>query len=439
MLSPFTLNVARAKLTVSRSAVDMNFMGYLFNASPADSEASAAFQTLGPALPLNQEHTSFLAPPPSFSEIGSGVFDLAPSTTIQPAADSAPLPGSSLAPRPFVDLSDDPIPQTLSRKTGERLTRRGKPKPKEKDLDPAEDIPTTAANARMLCRWGSCTTEFRAGDWTAHFKTDYHRAEMSATQDAEGQVRCLWKGCTARMKPGSMGKHVRARHLGTYEFRCKHCGETARGDSYVGTHGRARDCPLRPGPSDEPSPATSASASTSPALSSSALSLSSRHSRRFSPYSRSTTSSGEPSEGQHDGKSHVLRLLAKVLGRRPNRRPLPQATSPKPPVAGPSLEAPPATLPILAPQPIRPVRVEAFHQFLSSSPVPEKPETAPTLPNPEPSSVPSHKSESTALCQPLVLEPAPADVSAAEMSLLDLIASIPDFDDLFFDNMGATS
>ncbi|KAM5543862.1 hypothetical protein V8D89_002479 [Ganoderma adspersum] len=197
-----------------------------------------------------------------------------------------------------------------------RLTSHGAPKPKERELYPEEDIPTTAADAVVRCRWGNCEETFCAGAWTAHAKR--HRTEMQGTRDRAGHAKCLWRGCGARLMPGSMGKHVRAQHVGTYEVRCKYCGKTARADSYVGTHGLARDCPLRPGPS-RTSTTPSASASATPTLSPSrgSSTLSDGDSlpgpSRYSRCRLSDTSPASPDSASSGCAPSVLPLLAKSL------------------------------------------------------------------------------------------------------------------------------
>ncbi|KAI1792230.1 hypothetical protein LXA43DRAFT_1060779 [Ganoderma leucocontextum] len=346
---------------------------------------------------MNFQKSSYNVFPASFSGIPWGI--------AMPAGQ-----GTSFHSGATIEASAHSYPAASNSSHGmaRKFTRRGQPKPRERELDPTEDIPTTAANAMVRCEWGICKKMFRAGEWMTHVKTGEHLVEMHATRDKAGQVQCLWKGCTVRLMPGSMSKHVRAQHVGTYEFHCKHCGRTARGDSYTATHGLARDCPMRPSQAS-----ATTSPSESPVWTPSGSSMSSRQSHRYSPYHRSSASSSDGGERLR----HLHQLGSDALATSRTAGP-----SSKPSVLKP--------LPILQPQPIRPLRLDAFDLF---SPPPLRVPDAPPVPSPPTAGPePSPLDESPALPQPEPRDPAVLDVFDVDMSdFCHLIAGTTGFDPSF--------
>ncbi len=353
------------------------------------------------ATPIQSSHTSYFCLITCLS-----IISLNPQTVVNASAD-------------LTALKPDHKPD---HKKPVRFTSHGKPKPKERDLDPTEDIPNTAADAMVTCRWGTCKGIFRAETWALHAKS--HRTERYGMRVAgTHQAVCLWKGCMLRMSPRNMDKHVRAQHVGTYKYRCKHCAKTARGDSYVGTHGLARDCPRRPGAS----PTTTTSAAASPAWSSSGSSAmsSDRHSLRYSPYHRSNFTPSESPEVLDDYARPVLPFLAKSLRRgkhqsaRVGATPAFRAAGPpsEPPILPQPAFLPPVFLPPIAhPRPIRIPQLQAFDWFSQPPLVPDVPAFPDT---PSTDQEPSPPMDPSAVQQAPILD---RTISAAEYSVFCAVA-----------------
>ena len=404
----------------------MNFTDfYGIPLSSSTSDSWTEFQIPGTATPMEQAYVPSLVPHPAFSDTNLSLPNHIPLSSDAPFPTPAlpPLLGISLNRGTTAAVGPHPAASNPPQKKA-RLTYHGTPKPKERELDPEEDIPTTAADAMVRCRWGNCEETFCAGAWTAHAKR--HRTAMQATRDRAGHAKCLWKGCGARLKPGSMGKHVRAHHVGTYEVRCKHCGKTARADSYVETHGLARDCLLRPGPS-QALPTPLASASATPALSpsrASSMSIDTDPLPAPSCYSRcrlSDTSSAS-TEASNDRAPSVLPLLAKFLRDRRQQG----AVQDVPPEVLGAEPSPTPTTDTDAAQPLvlfhpRPARLYQPLGFDLSAPPPLVPE------------VPAFHDTPTSPGQSTVRQPPSpcvlaADVSVDEIAFYHVIASLNGLD-----------